>query len=242
MLLGISFAMIAACLGVVFIGSVVQGTLGIGLGMVSAPLLALADREFIPGAILVAVIPLTIAMAIRERAAVDTRGVGFALVGRVPGVVLGAFAVALTGERFLAILVAATVLAAVAASAASIRFPSTDSTILAAGAASGFMGTTTGVGGPPMALTYQHSDPAVMRSTVSAFFTVGAMMSIGGLILSGAVGTRQLQLGLLLVPAVILGFFASQVFATRLRDDRTRPLILALCALSAIALLVEEFT
>ena len=43
-----------------------------------------------------------------------------------------------------------------------------DRALVVAGLASGFAGTTTGVGGPPMALTYQNSDPATMRATISA--------------------------------------------------------------------------
>lgn len=240
-MLGLSLVVIVVCLGVVFVGSVVQGTLGIGLGLIAAPMLALADRAFVPGAILVAVIPLTIGMAMREWASVDRRGVALALAGRVPGVAIGAAAIAATGERALVLLVSTSVLLAVAASLGRVRFRTTDPALVGAGVASGFMGTTTGIGGPPMAVTYQHSDPAVMRSTISVYFTVGSAMSIVGLTMSGALGTRQWQLGALLLPAVIAGFVVSQVFARRLRGDRIRPLILLVCAASAIALLVEEF-
>lgn len=240
--LGLPVAMAVACIAIVLLGSAVQGTLGIGMGMVASPLLALADRDFIPGAIVISVLPLTIGIVLRERAHVDRRGAGIALVGRVPGVIIGSAAVALTGPRFLAVLVGTSVLAAVAASAASVRFTTTPTALVTAGLASGFTGTTTGVGGPPMAFVYQHADPRVTRSTLSAFFTVGSLMSVGALMASGSLGIRQWQLAALLLPGVLGGLVLSQVFAPRLRSERARPLILALCALSAIALLVEEFT
>jgi uncharacterized protein len=241
-ILEIPWLLALACVAMVFVGAVVQGTLGIGLGMIASPLLALADRDFIPGAILIAVIPLSLGIALRERGHIDRRGAGVALVGRVPGAVVGAAAVALTGPRFLAVLVGVSVLAAVAASLASVRFRTTDRAVFVAGMASGFTGTTTGVGGPPMALTYQHSDPAVMRSTISAFFTVGSIMSIAALALSGAMGVRQWQLAGLLVPGVVVGFLVSQHYARFLRNERARLAILSICAASALALLVEEFT
>jgi uncharacterized protein len=185
---------------------------------------------------------LSLGVALREYGHIDRRGAGVALVGRVPGAIVGAVAVALTGPRFLAVLVGVSVLAAVAASLASVRFRTTDRAVFVAGMASGFTGTTTGVGGPPMALTYQHSDPAVMRSTISAFFTVGSIMSITALVVSGAMGVRQWQLAALLLPGVVTGFLVSQHYARFLRNEWARLAILSICAASALALLVEEFT
>lgn len=241
-MLGISWLLVVGCVSIVFLGSIVQGTLGIGLGMIASPMLALADRDFIPGAILIAVIPLTVGITMREHATVDRPGVYAALGGRFPGVLVGAAAVAWTGPRFLSVLVAVSVLGAVAASLASVRFRTTPRAVFAAGLASGFTGTTTGVGGPPMALTYQHADPGVMRSTLSAYFTAGSMMSIVVLAATGSIGVRQWQLAALLVPGVLAGFVVSQRFATVLRTERARVAVLTLCAASAVALLVEEFT
>jgi uncharacterized membrane protein YfcA len=239
--LEIPIAMFAACAGIVFIGAIVQGTLGIGLGLVSAPVLALADPAFIPVAILVAILPLTVSMSVRERAGIDRRGVGFAMLGRIPGAVLGTVAVVLTGTRFLVVLVAISVLAAVAASITSVRFATTGRSLVVAGAVSGFMGTATGIGGPPMAITYQHADPAVMRSTVSVFFTLGSAISLGMLGLAGVIGERQLLLGAALIPAVVAGFALSGPITRRLDADRIRMLVLAVCAASAITLLTREF-
>lgn len=240
--LDIPTGLLALALAAVVFGAMVQSTLGIGLGMLAGPLLALADRGFIPGAILIVILPMTIAIAARERHGVDYRGVGLALIGRVPGVMLGAWAIAIATDRVLAVLVGTTVLGSVALSLTRVRLSPTPGTLVSAGFASGFMGTSTGVGGPPMAMAYQHADPAVMRSTVSAFFLIGALMSIIGLAATGALGMRQVHLGLLLVPAVALGYALAQTFARRLRAEVIRPAVLGICALSAVALLVEEFT
>jgi uncharacterized membrane protein YfcA len=112
--------------------------------------------------------------------------------------------------------------------------------LVIAGATSGFTGTATGVGGPPMAITYQNSDPLAARATLALFFGVGAVMSLVGLTLSGEVGARQWQLALLLLPGVIVGFAGSNWLSGHLHGDRPRRFILALCAASAIALIVEE--
>jgi uncharacterized protein len=239
--LDVPTGLLAIAMVAVVLGSMVQSTLGIGLGMLAGPLLTLADRAFVPGAILIVILPMTFAIAARERSGIDYRGVGIALVGRLPGVMLGAWAIAIASERFLVVLVGSTVLLSVALSMTRIRFTTATGTLFTAGLVSGFMGTSTGVGGPPMAMTYQHADPAVMRSTVSAFFLFGAVMSIIGLTVSGAIGTRQLQLGALLLPAVALGFGLAQIFARRIQPQAIRPAVLIVCSISSVALLLDEF-
>lgn len=240
-MLGLSVAMTIACIGAVFIGATVQASVGIGLGMISSPVLAFADPDFIPVAIMLAVIPMTLAIAWADREHVVRRDVGFALLGRFPGSVLGAFVVAAMSDRVLAFLVAASVLFAVAVSFSGKKFHPSDGSLIVAGLFSGFSGTATGVGGPPMALAYQHSDPARMRSTLSVFFGIGAVMSLILLALAGQVGARQLQLTLLILPSVAVGVLTSRRIKHRLNVDIVRPAVLVLCTFTSIALLVETF-
>jgi uncharacterized membrane protein YfcA len=233
-----------ACVAVVALGATVQGTIGIGMGMIASPILVLADRDFIPGAIVIAVVPLGLTVALRERAAIDRAGAGIALVGRVPGVIVGSLTVAAIGHRALAFLVSGSVLFAVAASIVASRaarvIPHNPASLFVAGVASGFTGTATGVGGPPMALTYQHRDAATIRATLSAFFTVGSIMSIVALTASGELTSRQWQLAALVLPGVAVGLWGAHHVSSRLDRERVRPAVLALCAASAIALLLEE--
>jgi len=223
----------------VFVGSTVQGSIGIGLGLVAAPILALADPEFIPGTLTIAVLPLSFLIAWADREHVQWRDAGIALLGRMPGVVLGALVAVIVSDRMLAVLVAGAVLLAVAGSLTTRRIPFNDFTLVGAGATSGFTGTTTGIGGPPMALTYQHHDPATMRGTISAFFFVGALMSTVALWIAGEIGERQLQLSMLVLPAVLLGAAASRIAQRHLRPHLVRPLVLTVCATSATVLLVD---
>jgi uncharacterized membrane protein YfcA len=236
---GLSAAMAIVSVLAVYVGATVQASVGIGLGMIASPVLALADPAFIPVTIVIAVIPLTVSMALAERAHVDQRGFVLAVIGRVPGVVLGAILVAAVGDRVLALLVACSVLAAVIASVAGWHVRTTGPTIVSAGLASGFTGTATGVGGPPMAIVYQHGDPATMRSTISAFFAVGAAMSVTALWVAGQIGSHQLELTLLILPPVILGALTGRLVKGRLHPAVVRPAVLGLCSLAAVALLLS---
>jgi uncharacterized membrane protein YfcA len=241
-MLGLSIGMALACVTVVYVGAVVQASIGIGLGMIASPMLLLADSDFIPAAIMLAVLPLTFTIAWIDRSHIEPREVGFAIAGRIPGTIAGALVVASMTDRVLAILVAGSVLLAVVASITGRLFQPTDRALVAAGLASGFAATTTGVGGPPMALTYQNSDPATMRATISAFFSIGSILSIGALWLAGEVGVRQLQLTALILPGVVLGIITARAVKDLLRPEVVRPAVLVICTTAAIALLVETFT
>lgn len=241
-MLGLSLGMAVACVAIVYVGSTVQASIGIGLGMIASPMLLLADPDFIPAAIMLAVLPLTFTIALVDRQHIAPRDVGFAVVGRIPGTIAGALVVASLSDRILAVLVAGSVLLAVVASITGRLFQPTDRALMVAGLASGFAGTTTGVGGPPMALTYQNSDPATMRATISAFFSIGSVMSIIALWLAGEIGVRQLQLTAMILPGVVLGVVTARLVKEHLRPEVVRPAVLVICTIAAIALLAETFT
>lgn len=241
-MLGLSVGMAFACVAVVYVGSTVQASIGIGLGMIASPMLLLADPDFIPAAIMLAVLPLTFTIAWVDRRHIAPRDVGFAVAGRVPGTIAGALVVASLSDELLAVLVAGSVLLAVVASITGRLFRPTDRALVIAGLASGFAGTTTGVGGPPMALTYQNSDPATMRATISAFFSIGSVMSIAALWLAGEIGVRQLQLTAMILPGVVLGIVTARLVKDSLRPEVVRPAVLVICTTAAVALLAETFT
>jgi len=228
------------CVGIAVVGSTVQASIGLGFGLLATPILAMIDTGFIPGAVLVAIMPLTISVSIGSFADIDRRGAGLATAGRIPGVIAGAMVTAAVSARVLSIGLAVAVLIAVGLSVWVPAVSVTAARTIGAGAVSGFMGTTTGVGGPPMALLFQRSDPKVLRATLSAYFAVGTAMSIAALTISGDIGARQWRLGLLLVPGVVLGLLVSQPLRHHLYGPRFRPVLLVVCTASAVALLAEQ--
>jgi uncharacterized membrane protein YfcA len=238
---GLSVGMAIASILAVYVGSTVQASVGVGLGMLASPVLALADPDFIPATIVICVVPLTVTIAWGERSHIDVRGFLLTVGGRFPGVVVGALVAAALTDDVLALLVAGSVLLAVAVSVTAKRFQPTDPALVGAGVASGFTGTTTGVGGPPMALVYQHTDPATMRSTVSAYFAVGAAMSVTALWIVGEIGRRQLELAAMLIPGVILGLITAHFVRHRLDPAVVRPAVLTICAGTSALLLLKTF-
>ena len=74
---------------VVAAGGLLQGLIGFGLALVAVPLLALLDPTLLPVPVLmVATAHASMSLA-REFSHVDWRGVGWAMLGRLPGTVVG---------------------------------------------------------------------------------------------------------------------------------------------------------
>src|SRR5699024_2908260 len=73
------------------------------------------------------------------------------------------------------------------------------------------LGTTTAIGGPPLALIMRSMSPERVRGTLSVCFVIGSAISIALLTGAGALGSMHLRAALLYAPAVIAGFFLSSV-------------------------------
>jgi uncharacterized membrane protein YfcA len=217
--------------------SALQASIGFGMGMLAAPVIGLIDPTLLPGSIIMLAVVVTAMVAVRERAALDVRGAGWALVGRIPGSLAGAWLVAALPAQGLAWLVALVVLAGVVLAFAGWAPVPGRISLISAGAASGVMGTTTSIGGAPMALIWQRSHGPQLRGTMSAFFLVGSTISLVALVAVGAVTRETVTLALWMIPAVLLGYLLSR-YANRLLDHRRLRLVaLSVSTLGAVLLI-----
>jgi uncharacterized membrane protein YfcA len=224
---------------IVAVGSALQAATGMGMALFAAPLLALIDPAFVPGPALCAVIALSAAVAWRERGAIDRQILTMALSGLGAGCAIGAILLGLLLDLDLSRVFAALILAAVFLSVAGLNIRTNKLALLIGGAASGILGTMSGVHGPPIALVLQHETPDRLRATLCAFFAVGGMVSILALAASGVFGVGQIGLGLELLPGVLLGFAVAPVFARLIDRRRARAAVLIISAISASALLLR---
>jgi uncharacterized protein len=227
-----------AALLVVAGGSTVQGAVGFGLNLLAVPFLLLIDPELVPGPALIAGLGLALLVAGREFAAMDRR-LGFAYLGLVPGAIAGVLVVAVVPQGDLSVALGVLVLVAVVLSAVRWQPVPRPSTLTVAGAASGFLAGAASVGGPPMALLYAREDAAKLRSTVSGFFVVTAILSLALLAAVGHFAVHDLWTSLTLLPAVVIGFALSGPLRKYVDRGGTRPFVLGLSALAAVIAIVE---
>lgn len=223
-----------AATAVISAGALLQGTIGFGLALLAAPLLYLVDPRLVPGPLMVSSLVLTLLMARREWHAVEGRDLGWSLAGRVAGTVAAVAVLSVISARGMDLLFGGLVLSAVGLTAMGVTLRPAPPTLITAGAVSGFMGTMTSIGGPPIALLYQHESAARIRGTLSAFFVAGVVMSIGALAMVGRFGLAEARLGALLLPGTVLGYWLSHHTTHRLEDRHIRPALLVVSGGAAL--------
>lgn len=220
-------------------GAAIQGSVGFGLGIFGAPILALIDARLVPGPMLLAALLLTVLVAAREWRHVRLADLGWSVPGRLVGTGIAVLILrAVPADRFQVAL-GSFMLLAVVVTALGPRLPLTPRTLLGAGTLAGVMGTITSIGGPPMALLYQNEDGPRLRGTLAAFFTLGVLFSIGGLTVAGRFGWTEVRLAVLLLPGILAGFLLSQWTADRLDKRQTRWVVLGTSALAGALVLLK---
>lgn len=229
-----------AVFAVMAVAAALQGGVGFGMNLLAAPLLALVDPALVPGPLILSATFLTILMTRRDRADVDWSGLGWVMLGRLPGTLVGALVIASISAAGVAIAVGIAVLVAAALSIRDLGLTPTRGTLVVAGLGSGFSGTVSSIGGPLLAVVYAGQRGPVIRRTLSATFLVGGLVSAGALAVVGKLGTDELLLALLLQPPVLLGFFSSRGLAAHLDAGRTKAAVLSVAVLGAIAVIAAQ--
>lgn len=219
---------------IVAVGAAVQGSVGFGLGVVGAPILILIEPRLVPGPILLDALLLTLLVTVREWEHVRMADLGWSVPGRVLGTAIAVWILKAVPSGRLQLTMGAFMLLAVALTMVGPRLTVGRRTLFGAGTLAGVMSTITSMGGPPMALLYQHEGAARLRGTLAAFFSLGVVLSIGGLVMAGRFGWTEVRLAGLLLPGVIAGYALSSWVATRVNKEQTRTIVLVISTLAGL--------
>jgi uncharacterized membrane protein YfcA len=220
-------------------GAAVQGAVGFGANLVAAPLLVLISPAFVPGPVIVASGVLNVLLSWRSGPGAVDPTVNVAIAGQVVGAVVAGAVLAMLPADALSVLFALLVLLAVAVSLRRRRLSPTRSHLAGAGLASGFMGTISGIGGPPIALAYLGLEGPALRATLARYFLVGNLVAIPTLIVVGSLGWEDAPECLVLVPGAVGGFLASGWLARHADRGTIRPIVLGLSTAAAVAVLIR---
>lgn len=226
-------------IGVVAAGAMVQSSVGFGFALIAAPILLLLDPRFVPGPLLASSFVLTLLVMCREWKNISWRGVRFAVLGRALGTPPAAWAMAGISARSFDLLFGILVVVAVVLMSAGNRVHPRPISMTFAGLASGFMGTVSSIGGPPLALAFQHEEAKRLRGTLSAIFVPGTILSIVSLFFIGRFGNSELLLSVILIPGVIIGFYTSRLLGKWVTRIGLRRAVLILSITSAAGVLLR---
>ena len=216
----------------------VQGTTGVGFALVVAPVMAAFAPTLLPVCLLILMLPLNAYLAWRERTAIDGVGAKWITAGRFLGTFAGWWVV----SRFatsLNLIVGITTLFAATLSLFAPPFRPNRKALVTAGIVTGVTETATGIGGPPLALIYQHQAASTVRSTIALCFLIGELMSLVVLSAGGQALSNQFTDALKFTPALVVGAFLSRFAHRRVGTRSLRACVLAFAAISGVILLVR---
>ena len=139
----------------------------------------------------------------------------------------------------LAIIVGAVTLLGVALSVVSPPIHVDAASAGIAGFVSNITGTAAAVGGPPVALLYQHHGGPTVRATLGVFFATSATLSVIGYAVTGEITEDRVLLALALLPAMLAGIWTSRHFHGLVDRRWLRPAVLTMCAIAGTAAILR---
>ena len=157
---------------IIIIGAITQSAIGIGFG-IPACFLVLFEPSMVPGCIVLMGTFLAFSNAFLSYKDIITNDLIYSFSGRIFGTIISVPLISLTiGTKSFLIIFGVLLLITVFLSAKKWNLKATTKNITIAGICSGFMGTLTGVGGPPMAIVYQNSTAKNVVATLNMFLVL----------------------------------------------------------------------
>jgi uncharacterized membrane protein YfcA len=223
----------------VFIGAFVQTNIGFGMAIVAAPFLFYLDHAYVPAPMIIASLFNCLFTTWHFRAHLSLRGLTSALIWRIPGSLAGVGLLMIISEETLAILIAVVIATGIFTTYFRLQIPFNQRNLGIAGFLSGLMGTSTSIGGPPMAIVMQGQIANTIRGNLAAFFIFSCVTSLMVLSPTGYLGSRELMLAAPLIPASLLGSWLGSRVSGRVNDETMRWGCLVLCSVSVVAMLLQ---
>jgi uncharacterized protein len=223
------------------VGSAVQTVIGFGMALIAVPIvLAVGADGFVPGVFLVVLMAQAITLGLGERRDADVHLLSWFIPARVVGTIAGTAVAASVTKDAATVIVGALVLAAVAMSWRGLRVPYVPAGFLGAGVASGFSNVLSSIGGPPLALTMQDRPPPVQRATQGFSAMFGSVFSMVSLAVAGRFGGHDLAIGLLLIPAALVGTLLGNPLRRHVHDaNALRPWLWTVAVGGSVAAVIR---
>ncbi len=231
---------VAAVLAASAFGGLVQGSAGIGMGLVAGPVLLSIDTDFAPGPMLVAGVVIAGRHLTMEWGDLDRSAFRRSMFGAPVGAVAALLVLSVMSTEALALTIGVLICVMCAALLAGVSLRRTDRTDVITGAGAAFTSLAAALPGPPLVIGFHDLDPKAMRCTVSLFITAMSAFALVSLAAIGRFGGREATLLALMVPGVAAGVVLSRWTRPWLDRAWFRPAVLVLAFLGGAALVVSQ--
>jgi uncharacterized membrane protein YfcA len=228
--------------GAVMLGAAIQATVGFGMNLIALPLLLSLSDRYIPAPLLIAHLVLVVCLSSLEWRMVDRRVLGLALVGAIPGTVLGMLVITTMSRGMFVAFTAIVLIAGIVVTARNVHIRATPVALALAGALSGLCGTTTSVNGPPLAvIMVRSSSLASIRATLAVFLLLSTVFSLIALYIAGRVDAQTFAISAWLIPGTLAGLGLARLWKRHAGDpEAPQRMFLAASVLATGVFLIKE--
>jgi uncharacterized membrane protein YfcA len=188
-------------------GALTQSLIGFGLAIVAAPLLYIVNPSLVPISIILIGFYISVLTLYREKIKIRFDGIQYALLGRIPGALLGTWLLLIAPQPLLGIIIASIVTIAIIATLLKFNMVVNNKSLFIAGILSGLFSNIAAIGGPPLAILLSGKNSQQFRSTLSLFFIFSTVISMSIFFAAGMVSLNHFYSSILLLPAVLTGHF-----------------------------------
>ena len=217
-------------------GAIVQGSVGIGLGLVASPVLLAIDASFAPGPLLVAGLVIGVRHIGTEWDHLDRGGLGRALIGLPVGAGAALTILALMAPSTLSLMIGILICVAAVVLMAGVELRRTPKSDVVTGACCAFTSLAAALPGPPLVIGFNNLSPSSLRCTVSVFVAAVSAVAVVSLASIGRFGRDEVALLLLMVPGLLGGLLLSRWTRPWLDRSWFRPAVLTIAFIGGAGL------
>jgi uncharacterized membrane protein YfcA len=221
-------------------GATVQGSAGIGLGLIASPILLQLDPSFAPGPLLLGGLVIGARHITMEWADLDRPALGRASLGLPFGAIAGLGVLRVIEADTLSLLIGLMICAASLVLLGGLRVRATPASHVATGAAAAFTSITAAIPGPPLVIGFADLEPRAIRCTVSVFVAITGAVAFVGLMAIDRFGRHEAALLATMLPGLVIGVVASRWTRPFLDRHWFRPGVLLLSLAGGAALAINH--
>lgn len=221
-------------------GAIVQGSAGIGLGLVASPVLLSIDASFAPGPLLLGGLVVGARHMTAEWDDLDRPTLRRALLGLPIGAIAGLAVLRVMAADTLSLTIGLLICVAAIALLRGAHLHRSNSTDVITGASAAFTSVTAAIPGPPLVIGFADLAPRCLRCTVSAFVAVTGVVAFFGLLAIGRFGGHEAALLGAMIPGLVLGVVLSRWTRPLLDRSWFRPAVLLISFAGGAALAINQ--
>jgi len=225
---------------IIIISSILQMATGVSVGMILVPILALFSYTLIPTPIIFASLALTVMMAYKGRAHIDTHNVQQINIGMFLGIFVAVFLLNTIEFEYLGLVFGIFILISVLISLKLKNFKLSPTLNYFGGLAAGTMGAMAAVGGQILAMLFQNHPIESIKATLAFLYTLFSIAMLAIFYYFGQFSYEQMISGLYMIPGFLIGFFVAPIFSKYFNPKYVKSVVLSMAILGSINLIYQS--